>query len=529
VALTLLGTGAAATAEPATKGPGLRLVARASEPVVLQRQPGAWVWLELGTYLVAGRQPLEVWARRAGYDQPVLADQVVGSGPARHRERLPAGMVDSLRSFNAFTHVTVSDPGGHVVAEQDEPWCPAGSPPYAASSGLVRVDPDAPEASPYPPGCALHVFALGSVWGLPPGWGAPSTNPWYSQQVDLPDGDYTAEVEVNQRYRDLFGVPAGQASATVRFSVRTSPGAASAAAARAAGPPRGRPRPPRPGRQRPGGAGRGRCQPGAGRGAARCRAEPGCGPAGCRPGAGRGPARRPRHAGRGGWARGPLPAGPAAAARLGHLAGQQLRPELLSFAAAVWNAGTSRLDVQGTRRAGTDLMDAVQRFYDPQGHLVGSAPAGTLEWDPRPGHMHWHFSVFATYRLVGPDGTVVASQKQSFCLTNSDQIDTTIPAAAWHPPYGFEPACALGQEDAQAITERLDVGWGDTYVQDLPGQAIDVTGLANGTYQLEVIANPNGRLQETNTGNNTVRRQVELVGDPGARFAIAAPYQGIDV
>ena len=320
VALTLLGTGAAATAEPATKGPGLRLVARASEPVVLQRQPGAWVWLELGTYLVAGRQPLEVWARRAGYDQPVLADQVVGSGPARHRERLPAGMVDSLRSFNAFTHVTVSDPGGHVVAEQDEPWCPAGSPPYAASSGLVRVDPDAPEASPYPPGCALHVFALGSVWGLPPGWGAPSTNPWYSQQVDLPDGDYTAEVEVNQRYRDLFGVPAGQASATVRFSVRTSPGAASAAAARAL--------PGRPvvGHGLPGQAANGQ----AGRaGAAASRA-----PAAAPPGAGQSPGAAQPDAGQA--PAGAQPAGPGTLAGVGGRGGR-FRPDLRPLPAwAIW-------------------------------------------------------------------------------------------------------------------------------------------------------------------------------------------------
>ncbi len=259
VALTLLGTGAAATAEPATKGPGLRLVARASEPVVLQRQPGAWVWLELGTYLVAGRQPLEVWARRAGYDQPVLADQVVGSGPARHRERLPAGMVDSLRSFNA-------------------------------------------------------------VWGLPPGWGAPSTNPWYSQQVDLPDGDYTAEVEVNQRYRDLFGVPAGQASATVRFSVRTSPGAASAAAARAL--------PGRPvvGHGLPGQAANGQ----AGRaGAAASRA-----PAAAPPGAGQSPGAAQPDAGQA--PAGAQPAGPGTLAGVGGRGGR-FRPDLRPLPAwAIW-------------------------------------------------------------------------------------------------------------------------------------------------------------------------------------------------
>jgi len=542
VVLTVLGTGAVAVAAPAARPAGLRLVARASGPVVLERPPGTLVWPDFGTLVVAGRAPLEVWVRRAGYDQPIVADQLLGSGPSRHRVRLPAGTVSDLTSFAAFTHVTVTDPAGAVVAEQDEPFCPAGAPVYSTTraSDAVRVDPWAPASSPYPKGCPLVPFALGGVWGLQAGWGAPSTNPWYAQPVDLADGAYTAVVEINQPYRDLFDVPAGQATATVAFSVRTTPGGAAGAARPGGVLPgrvvagRGIAGQPADGLVRPGG------QAGPGGQPAAAGQDPGVSP----PGAGQSPA-RPGAAGSPAAAGGAQPADPGAGAGAGAdgRTGRwlpDLRPlpawsvwldgsgprELLEFAATVWNAGTSPLVVQGTRRAGTELMDATQRFSDPSGREVGSAPAGTFEWDPRPGHEHWHFTDFAAYRLLDQSGHAVASQKQAFCLSNQDNIDTTIPLAAWQPVYGFNAVC--GQADAQTLEQRLDLGWGDTYVQDLPGQAIDVTGLPNGTYQLEITANPNGRLHESDTSNNAVRREVVLVGDPGQRFALVPPYQGID-
>jgi hypothetical protein len=74
----------------------------------------------------------------------------------------------------------------------------------------------------------------------------------------------------------------------------------------------------------------------------------------------------------------------------------------------------------------------------------------------------------------------------------------------------------------------LDVGNGDTYVQYLPGQSFDVTGLPNGTYYIEVIANPRHRLYETNLKNNLSLRKVILGGKPGARTVKVPPYQLIN-
>src|SRR5688572_27444830 len=164
VALTVLGTSTVAAGAESGGQPRPRLVAGPG-PVLLKRPPGEPVWLELGTLVVAGRHPLEIRTRRASYNQPVVAHLVVGRGPTRREIRLPEGLVGDFLALSGFTHVTVTDRSGAVVAEQDEPFCPAGSPAGAPRGGPVRVDPQAPTNSPYPLGCPLHPFALGAVWG----------------------------------------------------------------------------------------------------------------------------------------------------------------------------------------------------------------------------------------------------------------------------------------------------------------------------------------------------------------------------
>jgi len=45
---------------------------------------------------------------------------------------------------------------------------------------------------------------------------------------------------------------------------------------------------------------------------------------------------------------------------------------------------------------------------------------------------------------------------------------------------------------------------------------------------IQVIANPEKRLQETNTGNNVALRKVVLSGEPGARSVTVPPHELID-
>jgi hypothetical protein len=202
--------------------------------------------------------------------------------------------------------------------------------------------------------------------------------------------------------------------------------------------------------------------------------------------------------------------------------------DYLSFAATVWAAGTSPLVVDGFRRPGEDIMDAYQYFYDADGNQTGYAQVGTMEWDAADEHHHWHFTDFAQYRLLDSGKQfAVRSGKEAFCLANTDAVDYTLPAANWRPD-NTDLHTACGDITSVAVREVLDVGSGDTYGQFLPGQSFDITDLPNGTYYIEVAANPDKRLHESNTKNNSSLRRVILGGEPGARTVTVPPHEGID-
>jgi hypothetical protein len=74
----------------------------------------------------------------------------------------------------------------------------------------------------------------------------------------------------------------------------------------------------------------------------------------------------------------------------------------------------------------------------------------------------------------------------------------------------------------------LPVGWGDTYFQFVAGQAFNITHLPNGTYYIEVTANPGNVLHESDTGNDVSLRKVIIGGTRGHRTARVPAFHGID-
>lgn len=113
----------------------------------------------------------------------------------------------------------------------------------------------------------------------------------------------------------------------------------------------------------------------------------------------------------------------------------------------------------------------------------------------------------------------------SFCTIDTDVIDSTIE----HFRRGLAHSC--GQNARQGVR----VGMGDTYSSSLPDQFIDITTVADGTYRLVSVADPNvpdrpgGRLLETNDSNNaasvdvTVTRSAVTIVPGTARTRIDAP------
>jgi len=129
--------------------------------------------------------------------------------------------------------------------------------------------------------------------------------------------------------------------------------------------------------------------------------------------------------------------------------------------------------------------------------LVMGAPEGNPLFEFSACHGHYHFSDYADYRLKDSMGTVVApGHKQAFCLEDSFQ-------------YLFDPwvgPVRLYACDSQGI----QAGWSDVYGADLDCQWVDVTGVPNGTYFLEVEVNPSQVLVEEDLTNNIATVQVQI-------------------
>jgi hypothetical protein len=195
----------------------------------------------------------------------------------------------------------------------------------------------------------------------------------------------------------------------------------------------------------------------------------------------------------------------------------------LNFDATVAIDGNSQLDVQGFRSGDGPVMHAFQYFF-LHGKVIGRAPAGTMLFDDDPSEQEWHFQQFAQYRLLDASKTTaVLSHKEAFCIAPTHAYDLLRPGVSWQPHTGLgEGNCGL--PTALWTHEALPLGWGDTYTQSSDGQNFNVTDLANGTYYIEVIANPEKVLHETNTANNTTLRKIILGGTPDHRTLRVAPY-----
>ena len=82
-----------------------------------------------------------------------------------------------------------------------------------------------------------------------------------------------------------------------------------------------------------------------------------------------------------------------------------------------------------------------------------------------------------------------SSSKVSFCLM--DVFEERRRAA--------EPRYLLCDRD---VPQGISVGWADEYAEYLPGQHVDVTGLARGLYCLRSVADPAGTIRERDETNN---------------------------
>jgi hypothetical protein len=476
-AAALTGTAAASAAgtQAAARGPVVRLVV-AQNSITLSSFRGR-VYLDPGVYVASLGSALQFDVRRASYTKPITLTQVIQNpGGGTTTRSLPSSLLDGFNGLRDFLRLSVANTAGTVVASTRPLLC--------LNFGPQRAVPDSARTNPYPPACANNPFTKSLVWGLPRGWAADPASFSLSfppPTVRLAPGKYTVTAAIAPQYVRLLHITAADATASVKLTVVKARGCCAVAAHRTA-----------PGRAR---------------------------------------------------ALAPLPhvptlASPPAAALpdlvplpswgIGVRHDRRSGLDLLTFGATVWVGGNSPLDVEGFRSNGSPVMKAYQYFWR-NGHVVGRARAGTMGFDSKKGHNHWHFEQFARYTLLNKSKSVaVTSRKVGFCIAPSDPVNLLAPHAVWQPPaIGFgEFTC--GSPTALWVQEMMPVGWGDTYTQFVAGQAFDITSVPNGTYYIEVIANPQHVLYESNTHNDVSLRKVILGGTPGHRTVKVPAWHGID-
>lgn len=459
-----------ATAGPATAAdpPSVRMLA-SSTMLTVERGRRDFVWVDPGAWIASVGGAFELRATRAAYDSPVELEQVDASTGEPLRS-LPADLLDGWYGLQEFLHVSVRHGDDRPVVRTTVSFCPNGW-------DGQRLDDAGPVTSRYPMFCGGGPFTRGMVWGIDDGWAVPAlTDAYYGLGWKAERNRYRIRLWIDPAYRSLLGISDADAEVVVKVLIVR------------------------------GGATYGR------------RAD--------RPDLAYGPAANVPDV---------TDPDPATLPDLVALPAWSIDPyhdrrsgrDYLRFNATEWNAGPGTLVVEGFRDTDETAMDAYQYFYLDDAP-VGRANIGALEYHQGGGHDHWHFEEFTAYSLLDEaKQLVVPSDKQSWCLANTDAIDLAVPNANWRA-YGGDLFTACGGPSALWVREVLDVGWGDTYVQGVAGQAFDVTDLPNGTYYIRVHVNPLSTMLEGTDANNVEDRLVVLKGRPGNRRVEVPPWHGID-
>lgn len=167
-------------------------------------------------------------------------------------------------------------------------------------------------------------------------------------------------------------------------------------------------------------------------------------------------------------------------------------PEL-RFTTISWNHGTGPVElIPGDIDSTRTKQKVYQRVYRSDGTSYDHL-AGTMEYHPD--HNHFHLNGYATYTLQpvnAPGGSARTSEKTSFCLLDSILFDGSLPGS---PPQKVYSTCT-------PAIQGISVGWGDRYGYTLPGQSFDLTGEADGDYQLFIDVDPQNHLLESNDADN---------------------------
>jgi len=185
-------------------------------------------------------------------------------------------------------------------------------------------------------------------------------------------------------------------------------------------------------------------------------------------------------------------------------------------AMANWGQGPFEMRASGQFRTNADNTTSQminQRIYNSDGTFADQF-AGWFDYNPSDGYIHYNDMAHANIRIrTAGDGVgdiVATGIKTSYCLIDIQHSNPGLPGS---PPSSHYNTCGTQMQG-------ISVGWNDVYGSGLNGQSVDVTGLPNGNYWLEDVADPLGAIQESNEANNETRIAITLSTLPTVGFRI---------
>lgn len=197
-----------------------------------------------------------------------------------------------------------------------------------------------------------------------------------------------------------------------------------------------------------------------------------------------------------------------------------LYPRQLRLAATIANIGYGPMEIKGAKAEKEGRLAVNQRIYNRKnGELAyQDFPAGTMYFENKPGHNHYHVDDWVEFRLVkiiNKKRTVITKgSKVSYCLFTTgiiyqhDQFSTINGKKYGEnmPNYGlgYYPSCNF---DKQGIS----VGGYDTYGMLYEGQYLELPeNLKSGDYTLEIEIDPHHWYRERNKKNNIFSMKVHI-------------------
>ncbi|MDQ1518143.1 MAG: hypothetical protein QOE80_3973 [Actinomycetota bacterium] len=143
-----------------------------------------------------------------------------------------------------------------------------------------------------------------------------------------------------------------------------------------------------------------------------------------------------------------------------------------------------------------------------------------------PVHAHFHYKNFGQAFLYRPrpDGTlekVREGRKNGFCMIDVENTrfgadPIGVPYKGEAPRTYYFPRCNTATEHdghGTYMVNGISVGWADVYNWFLADQYIEISGVPDGVYVLETVANPARTVHETTFDDNSARVTIRLRGD----------------